>query len=187
MTTVLQPARAATQPDWPCAQPLVPSLTAGSYWDKPIPAAASGWRSDTKIADVVAAATPRDVPVADAVAKVSAFADSVPASDRPAMLGELFQGLVDAINDERGHIIARIESLAARQRDLSHIATQLAAEARDAPPGQPATIELDQRRDFATRAFQEAQRTMRYACEAPTDLESRLGQLARVLQDRLGG
>jgi hypothetical protein len=34
-------------------------------------------------------------------------------------------------------------------------------------------------------AYQESQRTLRYACEAPVQLESRLGDYARALQAAL--
>jgi hypothetical protein len=36
-----------------------------------------------------------------------------------------------------------------------------------------------------TRAFESTQRTMRYACEVPVQLEARLGRYARFLQARL--
>ena len=181
------PAGAAENPNWPCAQPLVPQLTAATYWNSPTAPAATDWRADPRLAELVAAVAPRDVPIDAAVSQLGAFADATAPASRPAVLTTLFAGLVDATNAARGSLIARIEQLAARQRDLSHMATHLATEVRAAPPDAPATAELIQRRDFATRAFQEAQRTMRYACEAPATLESRLGQFARTLQARIGG
>ena len=99
----------------------------------------------------------------------------------------MFQGLVDETNVERAHLISRIKDLARRQRELSRSVTELATELRAAQADSPQAAEINQRREFATRAFQEAQRTIRYACEAPAGLDARLGQFARALQERLGG
>jgi hypothetical protein len=40
---------------------------------------------------------------------------------------------------------------------------------------------LEQRHAFAAKSFTDAERTMRYACEAPVRLEGRLGAYARAL------
>ena len=42
--------------------------------------------------------------------------------------------------------------------------------------------ELIDRSTFAQRTYYEAQRTMRYACEIPAELDQRLGLYARALQ-----
>lgn len=155
------------------------------YWGAAPAVPGADWRSDPRIAAIVAAVAPRDVALSDAQGKLSTFADGVATADRPAVLAETFSGLVDATNQERSQLIARIEGLARRQRDLTHIVTQLTSEVRDAPPGTPEAADLIERRDFATRAFQEAQRTMRYACEAPASMDIRLGEFSRILQGRL--
>ena len=179
------PVRAEGAPDWPCVQPLVATLTASSYWGAAPPPPGADWHHDPRIAALVTAITPRDVPLDDARNQLSAFADSVPPAERAAELAETFQGLVDATNEERGRLIARIEELGRRQRGISASVVQLQAQLADATPGTPAYDSLVQRRDFSTRVFQETQRTMRYACEAPTTLDARLGQFARTLQDKL--
>ena len=48
-------------------------------------------------------------------------------------------------------------------------------------------FDLEQRRFFATKAFQDAERTLRYVCEAPVRLEARLGAWARALEAALPG
>jgi hypothetical protein len=42
---------------------------------------------------------------------------------------------------------------------------------------------LQQRHDFTARNFEEIQRTIRYACETPVELDARLGAWARALQE----
>ena len=180
-----EPAWAQKDPDWPCVQPLVATLTTGAYWSGA--PAAGDWRADPKVAAIVASAAPRRTPIDDALRQISAFADSVPPAARPDTLAEVFQGLVDETNVERARLIVRIKEQARRQRMLSRSVTDLASEWRAAPADSPQAADIQQRRDFATRAFQEAQRTIRYACEIPASLDARLGQFARTLQERLGG
>jgi hypothetical protein len=45
---------------------------------------------------------------------------------------------------------------------------------------------LQQRHDFTARNFEEIQRTIRYACETPVELDARLGAWARALQEAAG-
>jgi len=45
--------------------------------------------------------------------------------------------------------------------------------------------DLEQRLAFSTRAFEGAQQTVRYLCDAPLRMEARLGRYARALQSRL--
>ena len=44
-------------------------------------------------------------------------------------------------------------------------------------------IDLQQRHDFTARNFEEIQRTIRYACQTPVELDARLGAWARALQE----
>ncbi len=166
-------------------QPLVATLSVAAYWSGA--AAAENWRDDPKVAALVAEAAPRRTPIERAVAEIADFANSLEPAARPVTLATLFQGLVDETNIERARLIARIKDLSRRQRELSRSVIDLASELRAIPPESPQAAEITQRREFATRAFQEAQRTIRYACEVPATLDSRLGQFARTLQERLGG
>jgi hypothetical protein len=74
-----------------------------------------------------------------------------------------------------------------RQRELAELAARLSGEFASTPPeatGEAAAkrADLQQRHDFTTRNFDEVQRTIRYACEIPVQLDARLGVWARALQ-----
>jgi hypothetical protein len=74
-----------------------------------------------------------------------------------------------------------------RQRELAELAARLASDLDSMPPdatGEAAAerTDLQQRHDFTMRNFEEIQRTIRYACEAPVALDARLGVWARALQ-----
>ncbi len=74
-----------------------------------------------------------------------------------------------------------------RQRELAELVGRLAEELRSVPPdatGEAAgkRVDLQQRHDFTARNFEEIRRTIGYACQAPVDLDARLGAWARALQ-----
>jgi hypothetical protein len=166
-------------PDWPCVQRLVPKLEPGSYWAGPPVPASTGWRDDQATYAIVTDVTDRDITDAEAQAKLKAYVETLPADQRTQKAPALFGAIVDQTNDERGMLIDRIEQLARRQRALSDTISDLSARIDKTPPDKQA--DLTGERDLTIRAFQEVQRTMRYACEAPGNMERRLGLLARTL------
>ena len=107
--------------------------------------------------------------------------------DRPHRLALAFRGLLEETDRERADLIERLKQIGRRQRELAELAGRLASEL-DAIPlmltGETAAkrVDLQQRYDFTTRNFEEVQRTIRYACEAPVRLDARLGAWARALQ-----
>jgi hypothetical protein len=165
-------------PDWPCFQRLVPKLEAGSYWPGPPVPPPGAWRDDPATMQIVTDVTDRDITDEEAASKLKAYVASLPAEAR-AHNALLFSAIVDQTNDERGQLIDRIEQLSRRQRALSDTISDLSAKVDATPPGK--RDDLNGQRDLTIRAFQEAQRTMRYACEAPANMDRRLGVLARVL------
>ncbi len=166
-------------PNWPCAQRLVAVLTPGSYWAGNVPAK-TGWRDDDKIFPLVTDIVNRDTPDDQAMAKLQAYAGSTPAEQRAL----LFSALVDETNDERTLLIRRIEQLGLRQRRMGDVVADISTKVDEMPVSDPHRPDLVGERDFDVRAFQETQRTMRYACEAPASMERRLGAFAKVLQGK---
>ncbi len=185
-----QAAPPGTDPDWPCRQRLVPALTATTFWSgAPLPDKAD-WQANPKLAAEVAAVAPRDVAVDDAVASLNRFAGSLKPAERKTQLPLLFLGIVDQTNAQRGEIVARIKDLAKRQRGVGDTVAKITAELQaipDTAEGDDAKkrAEIVQRRDFVIRTFQETERTMRYACEVPVELEGRLGSFAKALEAKL--
>ncbi|MGB8844023.1 MAG: hypothetical protein WCC64_23480 [Aliidongia sp.] len=184
-------ARAAppvADPEWPCRQRLVPTLTAATFWNGTLPAVVGEWRAEPRASAEVAVLAPRDLPIEEGVEKLNHFADGLNDDERKKLLPEVFTGIVDEINRQRGEVIARIKDLARRQRDLGATAAKVTAELRDAQTkadDAKSLEEIRQRRDFIIRSFDETERTMRYACEVPVDLEARLGNYARAIEARL--
>jgi hypothetical protein len=175
-------ARAAppvADPDWPCRQRLVPALTAATFWSGPPLPADVDWQADPRIAKEVEAVASRDVPVDDATADLTRFVDTVAPGERAALLPAVFIGLVAETNRQRGDVITHIKDLARRQRGIGDVIARITAELNGAPPDP--SSEIGQRRALVIRSFEETERTMRYACEVPVELEARIGSFARIL------
>jgi hypothetical protein len=189
LLAVFRPAVAAVpgqNPDWPCQQRFVPALTAGTFWNGPLPDGPD-WHANPRVAAVVAQTASREVPRDEARTKLAGFVKSLKPAERRALPPLVFAGIVDETNQQRGAIIDDIEALTRRQRELGDLVAKIAAELKAIPPdalGEAAgrRAEIVQRRDFVIRGFEETQRTMRYACEVPVELEARLGEDAKILQ-----
>ena len=172
-------------PDWPCVQRLVPRLTAGTLWGGH--PAKSDWRSDPQIAAIVQRVAPRSVSAERGVAELDTFAAAIPAPARPDVLADVFAGLVDETNEQRGEIIGRLREITRRQRALAEAASRVGTELTALPDSTPTAqrTEVTDRRALLIREYEEIERTIRYACEVPVRMEAKLGRLAQALQRQL--
>jgi len=177
----------AEDPDWPCQQRLVPKLTAAAYWSGPALEGVGDWRADPEISGLVRRLAPRRVSAQQGLAEIAAFVRTV-SNDRPRRLALVFRGLLEETDRERAGLIEELKEIGRRQRELADLVARLATELNAIPPdarGENAAkrIDLQQRHDFTARNFEEIQRTIRYACETPVELDARLGAWARALQE----
>ena len=169
-------------PDWPCVQRLVPNLTASTLWGGH--EATGNWRANPQVAAVVAAVSPRGVSAKEASAKLDGFVALVPSTDRPEQLALVFAGMVEETNVQRGQVIDRLRGIARRQRTLTELTSRITAELRALPADAPTAQreEVVTRRAFLIREYEDIERTIRYACEVPVQMEAKLGALAQTLQ-----
>lgn len=182
-------ASRGVDPDWPCQQRLVPTLSAALFWNGPELPANADWRREKRVADLVARISPRNVTAEHGQAMIETFARSL-GENRREMLTLAFAGLLEETNRQRAELISQLKRLGRRQRDLAAAASAAGDELRMIPKdaaGEASArrADLEQRRMYAIRAFEAGQQTVRYACEAPVQLEGRLGSYARGLQAAL--
>ena len=170
-------AAAPVDPDWPCVQRLVPSLTAATLW--PGQAPTGDWRADPRIAALVRDAADRRRPVDEAARRLEDFVATKPGAEA---VSEVFAGLVDQTNVERGQAIERLRSIARRERALASATDRVTTELEALPATAPERDDLTARRTLMIREYEEIGRTIRYSCEIPVDFEARLGRFAQVLQ-----
>ena len=180
-------AAGATGPDpnWPCEQPLVPTVTAAMVWDGPPVDNIGNWRDEPQVAELVRRIVPRNVSIRDGEAAIKAFVQNLH-GDRKHLITLAFAGLLDEANSQRTEVIDRLKDLAQRQRSLSDVVNKLSTQV-DALPAEeqrnpsPAHQDLVDRWTFTSREYTSLQQTMRYACEIPGLIDSRLGAYARAL------
>jgi hypothetical protein len=183
--------RSGDNPDWPCQQRLVPTIGAATFWSTPGIETAGNWNTEPRVVELVRIISPRSVTAAQGEAAILAFVEGLGAGEnRQRLLTLVFEGLLEETNRARSEVIARLDELGRRQREMASIASRAGEELRTVPAdatGEDAArrADLEQRFTFVTRAFESTQRTMRYACEVPVQLEARLGRYARFLQARL--
>lgn len=173
-------------PDWPCVQRLVPSLTASGVWSGPPLPEGGAWRDAPAVAALVDRIAPRSVVAEAGVQAIEAFAAPQDAASRVQLLPLLLAGLLEETNRTRSELIERLKSFARRQRELAEVVNRTAAALDAIPPeaiGEAAArrAELVERHFWETKSFQDAERTLRYACEAPVRLEARFGAYARAV------
>jgi hypothetical protein len=173
-------------PDWPCQQRLVPKLAAAAYWNGPLDNIGD-WRADPEVADLVGRLAPRRVTTEEGLAAIAAFAAKL-SGDRSRRLALVFRGLLEETDRERSGLIDQLKQIGRRQRQLAELVARLAAELDAISPdvtGEATArrVDLQQRYNFTARSFEEIERTIRYACETPVQLDARLGAWARALQE----
>jgi hypothetical protein len=183
--------RRGADPDWPCAQRLVPALSAATFWSGPDPTGAGDWTREPRVSELVRRITPRRVTAEAGEQAIAAFAEAIGSGeDRANLLTLAFAGLLEETNRERSALIERLKALGHRQNELADLASKATEELGRIPEnavGDEATRrqDLQQRFTFVTRAYEGGRQTLRYACDAPVQLEARLGRYARSLQSHL--
>lgn len=192
VAAIASPASAARgdDPDWPCIQRKVPTLSLGQIWaGSELPDAAADWSKDATITALVTELAARRVPLAEAQQKIREYAESLPDGEREPRMYMLVQGLFDHLNRERSQIIAGIARYAQRQRDMAEFLRQEASAVdalRTKADADPNELELRSNRlAFQTRTFQERARSLSFVCEVPTLLEQRLFALTRTISEAL--
>ena len=121
------PALAAdkTNPDWPCVQKKIESLSVGQTWDgPPVETEKAPWADDDKINDLLQVLTSRKVLLPDAEAAIKKFADAQPAAVRDAKLTLLFAGLFETSNSQRKTVIGGLEKYLRSQRGRAQVVEQ---------------------------------------------------------------
>lgn len=188
-------AQDAAQPqkdDWPCVQRLQPELSVGAMWQGEDPTAGGpAWRDDAVVAALVDRVAPRRVPVDEATAEIRRFAIGYE-GDRKAALTELFAGLFETVNGERGTIIRGIRRFNARQEALAQRIeeTTKTLDGVDANSTDLAVAQQRQRLEtqlgWDQRVFDERERLLPAICDQPFVLERRLYALSRTIQEEIG-
>ena len=179
-------------PDWPCVQRKVATLTSVQMWDGPAVDDLTQWRDNEEIERLIAVLASRRVPLEDAAAAIAKFAAAQPQDKRDDALKLLFAGLLSTINSERAVVMSGIERFQQRQKaraaEIERQGTVLRHLRERAASDESARSELvtsEERYNWDVRVFSERQQSLSLACEVPVVIEQRLFELSRGIRSRM--
>lgn len=179
----------AVEPEWPCIQRKVLTLTAAQMWDGPDVDGLTGWQDDAEMARLIKALVSRANPMEKATESLEQWANAQPDASRDGKLKTLFAGVLKTINDDRTVVLAGLERFQHRQREIAEriqeqgaaLGTLRAKAATDEKAKAELTAAED-RYKWDTRFFAERQESLPIACEIPVQIEQRAFDLAREIR-----
>ena len=182
----------AANPDWPCIQRKVATLTSVQMWDGPAVDDLTQWKDNDETSKLVAVLVSRRVPLEQAAASIAQFAAAQPQDKRDEALKLLFAGLLSTLNTDRGTVMNGIERFQRRQKARAAEIERQDAELRQlkerATADENARAELaaaQDRHNWDIRVFTERQQSLPLACEVPVVIEQRLFELGREIRSHM--
>ena len=182
----------AANPDWPCIQRKVATLTSVQMWDGPAVDDLSQWKDNEETRKLVAVLVSRRVLLEQAAASITQFASAQPQDKRDEALKLLFAGLLSTVNTDRATVMNGIERFQRRQKARAAEIERQDAELRKlkerAATDESARAELaaaEDRHNWDIRVFTERQQSLPLACEVPVVIEQRLFELGREIRSHM--
>ena len=176
--------------DWPCIQQFVEEVVPAIVWPGPLASQyGEDWRDLPHVADFAGQLTGASSP--DSQDLISQFAANEPPAAKTKNLTLLFFGVWEMLNDRRRNYMQKIIKYSEHQRAISDqledLLIQLESFAAD-----PESIkliedyqELESRVHWHMRVFDQRERTILHLCEQPVLIETRLGEIARMIYNEL--
>jgi hypothetical protein len=189
-SAVASAGTAATRrdPDWPCQQIKVPTISAAAVWSGPSLEGLQPWRDNQEVTDLVERLAARRTSLDEAQKLIDAFSDKAGPEKRARLL-LVFAGVFEELNKQREEVIGGLARVAHRQ---TQSADQIRAEnhdfleLRDKPEGDSNKLkELGDKLDWETRIFEDRNRSISFACEVPVLIEQRLFAIARMIEAKM--
>jgi len=179
-------------PDWPCIQHKVPTLTSAQMWDGPPVDDEESWRDNAEVVKLIPTLASRRVPMSEAAAAIEAFAAAQPKEKRDEALKLLFAGLLKTVNADRAVVMSGVERFQKRQKARAgeiqrqgEAIRQLRKRAETDDKARPELTAAEDRYNWDVRVFTERQQSLPLACEVPVLIEQRLFELAREIRARM--
>lgn len=193
-STAAQSAGQPEDPDWPCIQRKVMTLTSTQLWDGPPTEDLKAWEDDREIKNLADVLESRRVSLEDAEKAVKAFAEKQPADQRDEKLTLLFASLLTKINQDRKFVIKQIVRFQKRQEARSLEVQRRGRELEEKKQAIPAEEQMNsmrtltpeqQKYQWDARVFQERQHNLTMACEIPVLIEQRAFEIGRLIRAQM--
>ena len=182
-------------PDWPCVQRKVLTLTSTQMWDGPPVDDLKGWEDDEKIDELTKYVIRRRIPLEDVEKAIKDYAQSIPEGERDKKLTELFASVLSATNEDRQFVMRKVEEFQRRQKaraeELAREGQKLVEMKQDIPAEdqmgpRDATMSPEQQEyNWNARIFQERQQNLTMACEIPVLIEQRAYEVAQLIRQQM--
>jgi hypothetical protein len=185
VAAAVAPAQAAgppvKDPNWPCQQAKVSAFPLASVWDgPPLETAAAGWRDDSQIAKLADQMSQRRVPIDEVKAAVATFAAGGERAKQK--LTQAFAAAFDELVRQRAEVLAGLDRFGRKQREM---ADRIRAENEEAHKDAQLDPQALQKLEWDLRVFDDRRRTASYVCEAPQAIETRIGEIVRIVRAAL--
>lgn len=179
----------ALDPDWPCEQIKIDHMSLATMWSgPPLGTFLTGWQQYPQAASLAQRLAQRRVPIAEAQAEITSFANSA-GNQRKTELLALMGGLFSLLDQERFAVIQGLDRFGARQKSYAaRIRGEITAlhDAQDAAhPDQKKVSALADQVYWDTRVFADRKSMISYACDVPDEIEHRLFELAGTTSNLL--
>ena len=189
LTASAASAASFDDPDWPCIQRKVPTLSIGQMWAGPlVDAKIEALADDADIKNLSTRIALRRTKLEEAEVLVSEFSDAQ-TSDQNEKLTALFFAAFEKINHDRSAIVAGIGRYAHKQQALTEQIDTRRSEIHDlnaaAEPDFDKIEELEDQLTWDTRIFEDRRQSLTYVCETPVILEQRAFALGRMIMEHL--
>ena len=175
-------------PEWPCLQRKVDSLSLGLMWTGPVPEGEIRPEIRERADQLVETLVLRRVSLEEAESLIDSFVATTPdlsAED----LGQVFRGVFERINADRSRLIKGIARYSLKQIDVAARvdATRVEMDRLMAMP-EPDFDKIDaleEQLDWDQRIFRDRAQSLTYVCETPVLLEKRAFAIANALAQHL--
>jgi len=186
-------AAGGTDPDWPCIQVKVPTLSLGMMWGGPIPDDGDTlWKDDPEIRRLARQLAIRRTPLDQAADLIESYAAKLDPSLRDRSLAGLMVAVLRDINRERDRVMAGITRFTRKQQKLADAVRETRTQLSDVLAiAAPSETEDAKRREledallWQTRIHDDREHTLKFVCESPVLLEQRAFELAREIANHL--
>jgi|KBSMisStaDraftv2_1062788.scaffolds.fasta_scaffold65740_3 hypothetical protein len=182
----------AANPDWPCIQRKVATLTSVQMWDGPAVDDLSQWSDNEETRKLVAVLVSRRVPLEQAATSIAQFAAAQPQDKRDESLKNLFAGLLSTVNTDRATVMSGLERFQRRQKARAAeierqdgVLRQLKERAAADEKARAELAAAEDRHNWDIRVFTERQQSLPLACEVPVVIEQRLFELGREIRSHM--
>ena len=177
-----------SDPEWPCIQRKVETISVGQIWPNPIEEETISGLG-TEINFLATNLTLRRLTTDEATELVKTFLADQPNIDRKQLLEQVFLKFFENINQRRREVIAGIGRYALKQTALSEKIDsnrKIFGELLDADsPDFDKIDEVEETLDWDQRIYDERARSLIYVCEIPVLIEKHAYSIAQILQKEI--